>query len=117
MEEYNMSTSKYVDGDQVFYLAVHGDYRGFEDESGDYSPADFKRESKDVQEATIAIAKLPSKTPGKSIGDWGAENSFTFEQGMDTLTPLHRAHVISVMPYVALQHLSEAGMIVPASRS
>ena len=104
---------------QLFYLQVHGDYRGFEDESGDYTSADFKRESKDVQEATIAIAKLPSKSnPGKSIGDWGVSDaSFTFEQGMDTLTPLHRAHVISVMPYVALQHLSEAGMIVPASRS
>ena len=112
-----MSTPRYVGGDQVFHLAVHGDYRGFEDESGDYSPADFKRESKDVQEATIAIAKLPSKTPGKSIGDWGVSDaSFTFEEGLRTLDNLYSAHVISDMPYRVLGDLAEAGMILPASR-
>ena len=106
------------DGNQLFYLQVHGDYRGFEDESGDYSSKDFKRESEDVQEATIAIAKIPSKSnPRKVIGDHGVSDaSFTFEQGIRTLNNLYGAHLISIMPYVAMQHLSEAGIIVPASR-
>jgi hypothetical protein len=106
------------DGNQLFYLQVHGDYRGFEDESGDYSSKDFKRESEDVQEATIAIAKIPSKlNPGKVIGDHGVSDaSFTFEQGMHKLNILYDAHIISIRPYTALGNLAEAGIIVPASR-
>ncbi len=102
-----------VPQDQIYYFGMHGSaYYGFEDESGDYTSEDFKKEPEHFREAVIALSRITG-SDGKPIGEYGSSGMFTLDEAIIALRDVaHRYYdKYEGWPYRVLAELADSGVV------